>query len=189
MVEYSLVVAFLVVGSILAIDYLNGEASDEVANQADCVATRPPPEDCQINPIITTTVTADPSTTSTSMPDPTSSTSPPSTDPPQQPSTATWSGQSTSLPGGQWKATANPVVLNPDGTPKAGVTVRVRWSILDPNYPDIFPGECVTDAAGTCAIEFTPPFSDAVEVQATIFQIEADPSVATVPGALNFIKP
>ena len=39
MVEYSLVVAFLVVGSILAIDYLNGEASDEVANQADCVAT------------------------------------------------------------------------------------------------------------------------------------------------------
>ena len=71
----------------------------------------------------------------------------------------------------------------------ADVTVRVRWSILDPNYPDIFPGECVTDAAGTCAIEFTPPFSDAVEVQATIFQIEADPSVATVPGALNFIKP
>jgi hypothetical protein len=28
-----------------------------------------------------------------------------------------------------------------------------------------------------------------VEVQATVFQIESDPPVATVPGPLNFIKP
>lgn len=53
LVEYSLIVALLVVTSIGVLDFLTERANDQVNNQADCVSTRPPPPECQAPPVPT----------------------------------------------------------------------------------------------------------------------------------------
>lgn len=45
--EYALAVSLIVVASLGVIEALEDDTSDEVANQADCISTRPPPPSCQ----------------------------------------------------------------------------------------------------------------------------------------------
>lgn len=188
LVEYALITAALVVVSILAIDYMSTEASDEVANQADCVSKRPPPPECQIEPILTTTTSEDPSTTSSTFPTTTPSTDPPSTDPPPPPNTASWTGVSTGN-SQNWTATATITVQTAGGQPAAGVAVRVQWRITDPNVGEVFYETCVTDASGVCSVQFTPPYEGVGEVTATVDNIDSDPPVTTKPDPLVFGPP
>jgi hypothetical protein len=55
MVEYALVVALIVSVSATAIQGLTDASEDEVANEMDCVSTRPPPPSCQLRSVATTT--------------------------------------------------------------------------------------------------------------------------------------
>lgn len=84
LVEYSLIVALVVVPSIGAMNYLTGKAKNETNNQADCISTRPPPPSCQVRPLTTTTTDPSVSTVSTVPPSSvtSSTTEPPSTVPP-----------------------------------------------------------------------------------------------------------
>ena len=63
LVEYALILAVVVVGGLGAIRYLTDQGSAEVADQADCVSTRPPPPSC-IRASVTTVTTVTPSSTS-----------------------------------------------------------------------------------------------------------------------------
>ena len=70
LVEYALALAALCVAIIGGVELLTDAGRDELANQANCVETRPPPVSCQIRAITTSTSsgpvsTAAPTTTST----------------------------------------------------------------------------------------------------------------------------
>ena len=47
LVEYALVFAMLIVGSLGAIQFLTDNAKEQINNNADCVSKRPPPVECQ----------------------------------------------------------------------------------------------------------------------------------------------
>lgn len=68
LVEYSLILAVVVVVAVGAIQYMSDRGSDEVVSEADCVSTRPPPESCQRAAVTTVTTVTPSSTTSTVAP-------------------------------------------------------------------------------------------------------------------------
>src|SRR5262245_14797153 len=89
-VEYALVVTFLVASSAVAVNYLRTGLSSEVDNTADCVQSRPPVGECQIEIATTTTsTTLAPTTSTTSGPTSTTTCPPPPGDPPCPTTTTT----------------------------------------------------------------------------------------------------
>jgi hypothetical protein len=182
MVEYALVVALLVVVSVGALQVLSDASGDEVANEMDCVSTRPPPPSCQLRAVSTTTT--DPSAT-------TSSTVPPSTSSTTLPPTAmAWTGQSI-VDGTTWRAEAD-VVLTNEGNPVAGATVTIRVIVTAPQIPVTYEISCVTDAAGTCAASFTVPEDLGVTITAVRFRVvdvDSPQPVDDPPPDLDFVTP
>lgn len=111
LVEYSLIIALVVVPSIGAMNYLTKQANKETNNQADCISTRPPPPSCQVRPVTTTTTAGDPATSTTSTP---SSTVPPSsTTSSTTSSTVSPSSTTSTVP----PSTAPPTTVPPSTTP------------------------------------------------------------------------
>jgi hypothetical protein len=188
MVEYALVVALIVSVSATAIQGLTDASEDEVANEMDCVSTRPPPPSCQLRSVATTTT--DPSaTTSSSIPPTTTSSTTTTTAPP--PSIMTWSGVATVV-GTQWMAEATPVITQ-DGQPVEGATVRVRVSITNPFLPITEEISCVTDSSGTCVLSYTVPEDDLgveiSQIRFTVLDVEAPVAVDDPPNDLQYPKP
>lgn len=101
-VEYSLLVAAVVVVSLGAIQNLQDNSEAEVANEFDCVSERPPPPTCQKRAVTTTTSTTISATTSTTAPVETTTTTEVST-------TTTTVATTTTLPGAT-TTTAAPAV-------------------------------------------------------------------------------
>jgi Flp pilus assembly pilin Flp len=188
LVEYALIVALVAVGSIAAINFLQTASSDEVANQADCVSTRPPPASCQAAPIITTTTASTVPTTATTAP-PTTPTTAATTTSTVPPNTSTWTGVATSIDADFWYAEATLDVRTAGSSPVEGAVVRVRWRLTNPVYPDQFTTECTTTAAGTCTVRFDVPYAGVLQIEARVLTIDSTPPVATLPSPLTYSKP
>ncbi|MEZ5144366.1 MAG: hypothetical protein R2726_17895 [Acidimicrobiales bacterium] len=173
LVEYALVLSLLVVGGLGAAAYLTTGARNEVANQADCISSRPPPTNCQI-PVVSTT-------TSTSIA-PTSSSS--STTPP--PGAATWDTAAST-----WNRTTNVVTVRMDVRTAGGVavpeaTITLRYTVVPSGRT--FYGTCISDTAGTCATTWNVPFTDATQIRIDAVSISSTTPV-TLPTTLTLPLP
>lgn len=151
-----MILAAFVVLSLGAVTQLTAASEDEIRNQADCVSFRPPPPECQIPTVeTTTTIGGGPGTTS-----PPTSVVPPSADPafadPRSEATAA-----------NWAALVD-VSVTSGGSPVAGVEIRVRVQMTQPSSGQPFFLSCTTDASGTCTIRFDVPTVGATEVTITV---------------------
>ncbi len=186
MVEYSLIVALIVVPSILSIKFVTAQGSRQVVNQADCVATRPPPPACQI-PALTTTTTL--------IPPPPTTAPPP---PPPPPPAPTFGSMSTSYTPSPASTTANETVtynvtitqsgLGVDG---ALLQVQVREyapGLASPGYLEsLFP--CTTNGSGTCTYAYTTTYFDASKVEFMVVSADTNPAPAYSTSAATRTLP
>lgn len=192
LVEYGLAVSLLLVGSIGVIQTLEDGTSDEVDNQAECLSERPPPPSCQATPLVPTTTTTTPPSTST--------TSPPVTTPPPVasfPGDFSTPSVDNSDPN-TFGLASDLVILDEDGNPVAGLEGTIRWVITQPSARAGQFGfeECVTDASGLCAFDFTVP-SDVTQFQldlVTVFEGTTqwelpDPCQPCQPSAFTLSAP
>jgi len=169
LVEYALVLALLLVGSLGVIRFLEGEAADEVDEEAECMSMRPPPPGCQPRAV----------TTSTSLVGPTTTNSTTTTIVPVA-SIAWQDSRSEVVTVDTWDAVTEPEVTAPDSDglsqPVQGATVQVEAVVTQPP-PESTPFflTCVTDATGRCELRFTTPFPGVQRVE------YRNPTV-TVPG-------
>lgn len=169
LVEYALVLALLLLGSVGAIRFLEGEMAQEVDDEAECMSMRPPPPGCQPQPVTTSTTVSGPTTTN-----PTTTTVVPT-------ASLTWEN-SRSEPVGPdlWDAVTEPEVTAPDGDglrqPVLGATVRVEAVVTQPP-PESTPFflSCVTDETGRCELCFSTPYPG-------IQRVELRNPEVTVPG-------
>jgi hypothetical protein len=174
LVEYSLITALVLVGSLGAIELLTERGQEETDRQVDCVAERPPRASCQI-PAIVTTTTAMPPSTPTSAPEP-----------PPLPTEASVSDVTTEdLGDGNWSATVTFTVAEVDsddipGPPYDGAVVNVAWQV--PGFPPVA-GSCTTNSDGECSVTFVPtelsPTAGTVTIRVT--NVISDPPVETLP--------
>lgn len=176
LVEYVLIVAAVVGLGLLAIRFLTSEGSAEVASQADCVSTRPPPPSC-IRPVLTTTTTVvapststteAPTTTTTAPPTTTTTTTAPSSTTTAAPTTSTtaparqWGGDASfdnnvervypSGPNGQWYFRVDINLNDARGYNDSNVVVEVRYTITDPVNGGTGVVTCTTDNRGDCTL-------------------------------------
>ena len=177
LVEYVLIVAVLVGGSLVAVRYLTSEGSAEVASQADCVATRPPPQSC-LRPVLTTTTTVvTPSTSTTEAPTTTTTAAPTTTTTAPAGTTTTTAAPTTTTttaPARQWEGDARfdndvrphvperangqwyfRVDISLDdarGYDDTNVVVEVRYTITDPVNGGTGVVTCTTDGNGDCLL-------------------------------------
>ena len=174
--EYVLIVAVLVGGSLVVVRYLTSEGSAEVASQADCVATRPPPQSC-LRPVLTTTTTVvTPSTSTTEAPTTTTTAAPTTTTTAPAGTTTTTAAQTTTTtaPARQWEGDARfdndvdrtypsgqngqwyfRVDISLDdarGYDDTNVVVEVRYTITDPVNGGTGVVTCTTDGNGDCLL-------------------------------------
>lgn len=184
LVEYALVLALIVVGSIAAINALDSRGREQVVNQAECVSMRPPPPGCQITPITTSTTETGPPITGSTMP-------------PAEPATPrlTSSGaarvsQVDEIP--RWAefdvelGREIPIDYGGGEEPLVGVAVRAEARMVDPSSPahyltEIFYPFCVTDDSGRCAIRFEVPFDDVNKIRIDVKQVDFAGEVDTDP--------
>lgn len=196
LVEYALVFSLLVVGALGAMDALTDSASEEIDNQALCVADRPPPTDseaderCHFAPTPTDVITPDPS-----IVPPT--TAPPNPNPDVYVITAGPTDQTTD---GGWTV-MQPVALTvqrwsdplPPSEPAPGIRVRARIQLKDPNTGDNLPDpgftDCVTDGAGECTLEYTVPFPDVLQVTLLVIGVDSPNPPDTMPPMATFDRP
>ncbi len=178
LVEYALVLTLLVVVSIAAIQSLDSAARDEVANQEECVSSRPPPATCQTLILTTSTTVVPPSTTATTQPPP-----------PPPVNAATYENTRSEVSGSSWAAITT-IVLTSDGAPLPDVFVRYRAQLITPPGPTFFVS-CVTGADGRCELRFeVPDIGQPVDtVQLTADLIDSDPQVTVDPPPLTFTRP
>jgi hypothetical protein len=175
LVEYSLITALVLAGSLGAIELLTERGQEETDRQVDCVAERPPRASCQI-PAIVTTTTAMPPSTPTSVPEP-----------PPLPTEASVSDVTTQdLGDGNWSATVTFTVAEVDsddipGPPYEGAVVNVAWQV--PGFPAVA-GTCTTNSEGECAVTFVPtelsPTAGAVTISVT--NVFSEPPVESLPA-------
>jgi Flp pilus assembly pilin Flp len=161
LVEYALIVALVVAASSGAIQFLTDQSEAEVATQADCVSTRPPPPSCQPRAVTTappasspstptnptSTIPADTTTTteSTTTTTTTTTTPPPATTPPSyELSLTTTTGRAGASQ--NWSAEVSPIVTNASNGIVAGVEVRFSWAAGS----NTGQGICVTGPDGRC---------------------------------------
>ncbi|MCD9622650.1 hypothetical protein [Rhabdothermincola salaria] len=196
LVEYALILALVVVAAVASIQFLTNQSEAEVANQADCVSTRPPPPSCQARAVTTTTTTIPPETTTTIAPETTttestttttSTTAPPSsttstTAPPEQfDLTLTGSTESFYL---WWRAFGAIYVVDADGAPARGVTVVL--TIQEAGQSGASTVSCQTSNAaggpnaGRCSV--ASPWmwrSDVPSVEITVITVDGQPVTPT----------
>lgn len=174
MVEYVLIVAAVVGLGLLAVRFLTSEGSAEVASQADCVATRPPPPSC-LRPVLTTTTsvvtpststTAAPTTTTTAAPTTTTTTTAPaSTTTTAAPTTTTtaparqWQGAAEfsnvrrqDAGGGKWYFRIDINLNDARGFDDTNVVVEIRYTITNPAGGGTGILTCNTDNSGDCTL-------------------------------------
>lgn len=182
-VEYALVLALVVVGSIAAINALDSRGREQVINQAECVSMRPPPPGCQITPITTSTSLAPPITGSTLAP--AEPTTPKLTavgaarvsEPSEMPR---WAEFDVKL------GREIPIDYGGGEEPVVGVAIRAEARMVDPSSPAHYLPEvaypfCVTDSMGTCTISFDVPFDDVTEISIYVRQVDFPGEVETDP--------
>lgn len=181
--EYALLVVLVVGASAGAIRSLSDASEDEVANEMDCVSTRPPPPSCQVRAVTTTTTDPSATTSSTEPPSTSSTTTLPPTD-------MGWTGTAVTV-GGTWRADAA-ISLTNGGEPVEGATVTIRVVITEPQIPVTYEISCTTDAAGQCTASFTVPTdlgAPVTGVRFSVLDVTSPQPVETPPGDLQFTKP
>lgn len=174
MVEYVLIVSLVALGGLVTVRFLTDQGSAEVADQADCVSTRPPPPSC-IRPIVsttttvvapttstteapTTTTTAAPTTTTTAAPATSTTTSPApttTTAAPRFSGSASWRGAGQAYEsgnGGRWYARAELRIRDDRDQNVRNAVVVVRWTIIDPVNGGTGTSECTTGGDGRCEV-------------------------------------
>lgn len=177
LVEYALVLALIVVGSIAAINALDSRGREQVVNQAECVSMRPPPPGCQITPITTSTTETGPPITGSTMP-------------PAEPATPRLSVSGEAR---VWNSTSPEDYLwaefdvrlsrrIPDDygageDPVPGVVIRAEARMRNPAspahwLPEIAYPSCQTDLSGLCTIRFDVPFDDVRSVRIDILSAD-----------------
>ena len=196
LVEYAMVVSLVGVVSLGALEFLQESASTEIENQALCVSDRPPPtgvtgDECQFAPTPTDLVVPDPNVV------------PPTTAAPNpNPDVyAISSAPSSMTQVGGWTVTVPVSVTRevwqdpPAGPlPAAGIEVRARIQMKDPNNPGNNlpdPGftDCVTNAAGQCDLSYVVPFPDVVEVTMLVIGASSPNEPTSVPPLATFNRP
>lgn len=184
LVEYALVLALIVVGSIGAINLLQSSAETEVNNQADCVSMRPPPAGCGYSPIPEAISFPDPGVTPPTM-------APPVGEPP--PTLVLGVGKKENDPNG-WKITLplqiqTGVIQEPptDEQPGiAGVEVLALIEFADPYNPTQFdpqstwPATCTTDDEGRCEISIVV-YPDVPKARISITDVRYTPAAVFPP--------
>lgn len=189
LVEYALVLSLFVVVSLGAMDFLSDSADREIDNQVDCVSERPPPPECQLV-AVTTSTTLDPTPT-------TATTAPPVE---EKAPVLIERGRTFSNPGDPWwVATQVELTLEsnddvPIISPLPGVTVRARVRLVEPGsvsppyalLPQEFFISCTTDAAGQCELRFDVPFDDVDRLHFTYTAVDSSPP-GQLPSPDNFI--
>jgi Flp pilus assembly pilin Flp len=179
LVEYALVFSLLIVVCMGAIDALTASASKEISNQATCVETRPPPPECEGSAIPDEVTYPNPNVF------------PPAPDPSELPeeiflvTTGTPDVEGTPS---QWAVELPvsvvwtlPVDPQPAPEPQAGVLVRAEVRITQPQSPQPFFAECVTDELGECIIRFDVPYSDATRLRIQLINVESNPPPEELP--------
>ncbi len=156
--EYALLLTFIVLVSVVAIQALETGASEEVDDQNTCIEKRPPDPSCQIPVLPTTTAPGGPTTTDTTIVSPTL---PQSGDATFSDVTATDNGD------GTWKVEVT-VEVQDDAGSLEGVVIEVEFRMA--GFPDVFPGSGVTDSNGQTQppIVFDVPFPTATSVEVTV---------------------
>lgn len=187
LVEYALVLALLVVGSMGVINLLQASAENEVNNQADCVSMRPPPPECGYSPIPAAISYADPGVTPPTM-------APPEDDPP--PVLLIDAGRK-EYSGPNWTVILpvklrtgveqEPPTDEPPGIP--GIQIVAKVELGDPYVPgaylpDPWFADCVTLDEGKCDLTFMVPYTDVNRVRMTIDSVAVSPS-ATLPTVIH----
>lgn len=183
LVEYSLVVAVLLVPSVAAISWLTTQSGKETNAQADCVSMRPPPVSCQAKSITTTTsTTAPPPTTTTTIAGPTTTTTaPPTTTTTAAPvGSATWNTTASTYTGGSTRRITLQVDLksNPGNVNLPDAIVSFKMTITPGGYS--FAASCTSNAAGTCIGTFDVP-AGVTSVSGEVVRIESVPATSTLP--------
>jgi hypothetical protein len=185
--EYAIGFSLVVVVGLVSFNYLSDVSSDQANAQADCISSRPPPPSCLREPVPapTTTTTQDPSSTTTTLTPP-STDPPPTTAPPPKSGIAAGTAVATTNVDGTWKATAQVVVTSdtPAG-PVAGATVRAIVTI----GAQSFAVECVTDAAGSCNLEFDAIPADLTTLTMTVNGVQSIPPAQPPYPGFTFTKP
>jgi Flp pilus assembly pilin Flp len=183
LVEYSLILAVVVVGAIGAISYLADRGSAEVADQADCVSTRPPPPSCIRASVTTVTTVTPPSTSTTEAPTTTTTTSAPATTTTTAaPGTTTTTAPAAGFDGSSsllfwdtrgryeghrgdrrlvsWWGSGWVLITDSGGRRVGGAEVVVQWAVTDPSGGATGTATCVTrndrNARGYCSLRIPP---------------------------------
>ena len=161
MVEYALVLVLLVGGSVVAIRTLEAASEDEVANEASCVETRPPPAACQI-PAVTTSTTL--------PPDPSSTTTTVALPPPLQLAFVNSSATADAGTPAGWY-TQLELEVSDTGGPVEGSSVRIGFQVIVPAGSQPFYSNCLTGSDGQCTVRFDPPVTTAQTVRVEVYDI------------------
>ena len=179
LVEYALILALVVVGAVASIQFLTNQSEAEVANQADCVSTRPPPPSCQARAVTTSTTAVPPETTTTLAPE-TTTTTEATTTTTTTPSTTTPSSSTTSTTLGPvevglslrpeaegcwyfgcdtWTVDAT-VTATRSGAPVSGAAVvryrTLNWAWTGSTWSDWSSVSCTVGGSGTCTRTIPP---------------------------------
>lgn len=179
LVEYALIASMFLTGSLVVFEFMNDAAEGEVANQSVCVSTRPPPAECLLSPVTTTTTLVPTPTTATTVPDP----------PAPVPTAERASAMGGSSAGQPWYVTQLVRVTEDSGgeipmpIPVSGVNVRARVRLVAPGsetLPYTFvPGEffvaCVTDINGECEMRFDVPYEDVTRLWFEFTNVDSNP--------------
>ena len=185
LVEYGLIIALVTVPAIGATRYLTSKAKTQTNNQADCVASRPPPVACQTHALQPTTTTVPAPSTTTTIPVVTTS-SPPTTAAPA--GTPAWDVATST-----WNKTTNVITLKinlkttPGNAPIAGAVIVFKMTVTPGGQS--FSATCTSDAAGVCQTTWAVPGTDITKVTGTVFSIDSTPptSSAAYPGTLTWV--
>jgi hypothetical protein len=208
--EYAIVFFFLVVVTLVAVQYLDGVARQESRNQMDCVSSRPPPAECQIRAVTRPTTASEPATPPTTAPDipfvpdddddPTTPPPPPPPPPPGDVVGFTVTGAvNPDDPDPQnparWGFTASITLTkpgDPDPVPMNGslVTFEYYGDLPAGGVTPTLTGSCVTDDAGTCQFsDLNYDFRDVGTVQMRVKTITAGRVVNGIPPPTTVTRP
>jgi hypothetical protein len=198
LVEYSLVVAVLLVGSIAATQFLEDKGEEQTLNEVECISSRPAPVSCQIPAIVTTTSSSvvgpppeepceiDCDDTPGPMGDGTSAILPQSgTHNPNVPSsspTGSFNG-----PGGTWYAQMTVYAVDTTGAFISGAVVNFTFVA----GTQTIEASCTTNASGQCTVTFTPPFATTTTVIGNVSSISSGQFEVALPSpsSMTFAKP
>ncbi|WP_436794039.1 hypothetical protein [Actinospongicola halichondriae] len=172
LVEYALVLAILVVGSLGAIQTLEGNAAAEVDNQANCLSTRPPPSSCARAPLQPTTTTMVGQPTTTTPPAPTAD-------------VTAFSAETYTPDGDAYSIHLELVVRDDMDVALTGETVTIQWTITAASPSNrvgqFFYASCTVDGSGLCVIDFSTVYPEITEISAQVVSVGSQTSYIPDP--------